>query len=74
MIKRERREDYLTELRAVLPLARRLPACLSLDAGEVDGRSGTIVLFERRRSGTEYVNEIFELNFYQRYLERTEEH
>lgn len=74
MIKEECRNEYLTELRRVLPLARRLPACLSLEVGEVAGKPGTFVLFERWRSGAEYVNEILQLDFYQRYLERTEPH
>ena len=74
VIKPECREDYLTELRTILPLARRLPACLSLEVGEVTGREGTFVLFEGWRSGTEYVHEVLQLDFYQRYLKRTEEH
>jgi quinol monooxygenase YgiN len=74
MIKKEYRDEYLTELRRVLPLARRLPACLSLEVGEVAGQPGTFVLSERWRSGAEYVNEILQLDFYQRYLKRTEPH
>lgn len=74
VIKAEHREEYLGELRRILPLARRLPACLSLEAGEVADQPGTFVLSERWRSGAEYVNEILHLDFYVRYLERTELH
>ena len=74
VIKPELREEYLSELRRILPLARRLPACLSLEVGEVIDQPGTFLLSERWRSGTEYLNEILRLDFYQRYLERTEAH
>lgn len=74
VIKPELREEYLSELRRILPLARRLPACLSLEVGEVVDRPGTFVLSERWRSGTEYLNEILQLDFYQRYIGRTETH
>ena len=70
VIKPEHREEYLEELRRVLTPARALPACLSLEVGEVVDRPGTFVLSERWRSGEEYVNEILQLDFYQRYLER----
>lgn len=74
VIKPEYREEYLSELRRILPLARRLPACLSLEVGEVTGQPGTFLLSERWRSGSEYVNEILGLDFYQRYLNHTEPH
>lgn len=72
VIKPEHRKEYLDELRAILPQARRLDACISLEVGEVADRPGTFVLSERWRSGTEYLNEILQLPFYQRYLERSE--
>lgn len=72
VIKPEHRQEYLDELRASLPQARRLDAYISLEAGEVADQPGTFVLSERWRSGTEYLNEILQLPFYQRYLERSE--
>lgn len=72
VINKEYREEYLTELRRILPLARRLPACISLEVGEVAGQPGTFLLSERWRSGSEYINEILHLDFYQRYLEVSE--
>ena len=72
VIKPEHRQEYLDELREILPQARRLDACISLEAGEVADRPGTFVLSERWRSGTEYLNEVLQLPFYQRYLERSE--
>ncbi len=74
VIKAEYREEYLSELRRILPLARRLPACISLEVGEVVSDPGTFVLSERWRSGSEYVNRILGLDFYRRYLEYTEPH
>ena len=72
VVRPEHRDEYLSELREVLPHARAESACLSLEVGELAGRPGTFVLSERWRSGTEYVNEILRLPFYVRYLERTE--
>lgn len=72
VISPEHREEYLSELEGVLSQARQLPACLSLEVGEVVTRPGTFVLSERWRSGSEYVNEVLRLPFYQRYLERSE--
>ena len=72
VVKPEHRKEYLDELREILPQARRLDACISLEVGEVDDRPGTFVLSERWRNGTEYLNEILQLPFYQRYLERSE--
>ena len=66
------REEYLSELRQVLSQARLHPACLSLEVGEVLDQPGTFVLSERWRNGTEYLNEVLRLPFYQRYLERSE--
>ncbi|WP_374948042.1 putative quinol monooxygenase [Agreia sp.] len=66
------REKYLEELRLVLPEARKLPGCLVLEAGEVTDMPGTFVLYERWRSGTEYVGEYLQLPFYQRYLQQSE--
>lgn len=74
VIKAECREEYLSELRRILPRARRLPACISLEVGEVVNDSGTFVLSERWRSGSEYVNHVLGLDFYRRYLEYTEPH
>jgi quinol monooxygenase YgiN len=71
-IKPEYREEYLRELREILPQARRLEACISLEVGEVADQPGTFVLSERWRNGNEYLNEILQLPFYQRYLERSE--
>ena len=68
----EHREEYLIELREVLSHARQLPACLSLEVGEVVDQPGTFVLSERWRSGNEYVNEVLHLPFYQHYLARSE--
>ena len=68
----EHREQYLDELRDVLPSARREPACLSLEVGEMADRPGTFVLSERWRSGNEYVHHVLPLPYFQRYLERTE--
>lgn len=72
IIKPEHREEYLMELREILPQARRLEACISLEVGEVSDQPGTFVLSERWRNGNEYLNEILKLPFYQRYLERSE--
>ena len=72
MIKPEHREEYLMELREILPQARCLEACISLEVGEVTDRPGMFVLSERWRNGKEYLNEILQLPFYQRYLERSE--
>ena len=72
VIKPEYREEYLGELRRVLTPARALPACLSLEVGEAIDRPGTFVLSERWRSGKEYVEEILQLDFYQRYLAESE--
>lgn len=72
VIKPEHRDAYLSELRQVLSQARELPACLSLEVGEVVTQPGTFVLSERWRNGNEYVNDVLRLPFYQRYLERSE--
>jgi quinol monooxygenase YgiN len=71
MIQPEYREEFLMELRKILPQARRLAACISLEVGEVADRPGMFVLSERWRNGNEYL-EILQLPFYQRYLERSE--
>ena len=68
----EHREEYLDELHKVLPQARALEACTLLEVGEVADRPGTFVLFERWRSGTEYLSQVLALPFYQRYLEASE--
>jgi quinol monooxygenase YgiN len=72
MIKPEHREEFLMELREILPQAHRLEACISLEVGEVADRRGMFVLSERWRNGNEYLNQILQLPFYQRYLERSE--
>lgn len=51
------------ELREILPQARRLEACISLEVGEVADRPGMFVLSERWRNGNEYLNEILQLPF-----------
>ena len=66
------REEYLRELREVLPQARRLDACISLEVGEVVDRPGVFILSERWRNGNEYAKEILQLPFYQKYLQRSE--
>lgn len=71
-IKAEFHVEYVQELRLILPQARRLPACLALEVGEITGQTGTFVLCERWRSGREYMDEILHLEFYQRYLQLTE--
>ena len=71
MIQPEYREDFLMELREILPQARRLEVCISLEVGEVTDQTGMFVLSERWRNGNEYLNEILQLPFYQRYLERS---
>ncbi len=72
VIKPESRDQYVAALQEVLPQARGLSACLSLEVGEVDGQPGTFVLSEHWVSGSQYLNEILALDFYQRYLEVTE--
>ena len=72
VISLEHREEYLSELREVLSQARQLPACLSLEVGEVVDQPGTFVLSERWRNGNEYLHEVLGLPFYQRYLARSE--
>lgn len=72
MIRVECREEFLSELRRIVPQARVLPACLALEVGEVAAQPGTFVLSERWRSGREYVEEVLRLDFYQRYLQRSE--
>lgn len=66
-----RRLDYLRALRKVLPQARSLPGCLSLEVGERADSPGVFVLTERWRSGTEFVGYL-SLPFYQDYLEASE--
>ena len=73
VIKPEQRGPYLAALLAVLPQARALPGCLLLEAGESVDTPGTIHLFERWRSGTEYLERYLQLPFYQEYLATTEE-
>ena len=72
VIKPGYRDEFLRELGMVLPEARQLEACLLLEVGEVVGRPGTFVLFERWRNGKEYVDEVLQLPFFRRYLERSE--
>ena len=72
MIQPEYREEFLMELREILPQACRLEACISLEVGEVADKPGMFVLSERWRNGNEYLNEILQLPFYQRYLERSQ--
>ncbi len=57
MIQPEYREEFLMELREI---------------GEVADQPGMFVLSERWRNGNEYLNEVLQLPFYQRYLERSE--
>lgn len=72
VVRSDCREEFMDELRRILPLARQLPACLALEVGEVVDQSGTFVLTERWRSGNEYLHEILGLDFYQRYLAASE--
>jgi quinol monooxygenase YgiN len=57
MIQPEYREQFLMELREILPQARCLEACISLEVGEVTDQPGMFVLSERWRNGNEYLNE-----------------
>lgn len=72
VIKAEDREEYLSELRHVLPRARAEDASIYLLVGEVAERPGTFVLSESWRNAAEYVNEILRRPYFQRYVERTE--
>ncbi len=72
VIRTEHRDQYLRELREVLPRARAQSGCVYLLVGEVSGRPGTFVLSECWRNAGEYVDVILELPFFRRYVERTE--
>lgn len=65
-------DDFVLELQEILPLARRLDACLLLEAGQVIDDPTTFILSERWRSGWEYVNTVLALPIYQKYLSATE--
>ena len=72
VVKPEHRDTYLAAIREILPLARELSGCRSLEVGEVAGQPGTFVLSERWRNGNEYLHEYLQLSFYQKYLQTTE--
>lgn len=72
VVKPEHRETYLAAIREILPLARELAGCLSLEVGEVRGEPGTFWLSERWRNGNQYLHEYLPLPFYQKYLQVTE--
>ena len=73
VIKPEVREAYLAALRTVLPQARALPGNRVVEVGESIETPGTFHLFERWRSGTQYLHEYLQLPFYQNYLAETED-
>lgn len=73
IVRPDKREAYLVELRRVLPLARQLAGCLFLEVGEKVGSPATFVLTERWRNGQQYLNEYLNLDFYQEYLRNTEQ-
>ena len=68
----ENREAYLSAIREILPKARGLDGCRSLEVGEVVGEPGTFLLTERWSNGDQYLHEYLQLPFYQEYLEKTE--
>lgn len=72
VIQPEHREQYLSELREVLPQARAEDASVYLLVGEVVDQPGTFVLSECWRNADEYVNEILRRPYFQRYVEHTE--
>jgi len=73
VVRPDKREAYLAELRKVLPLARQLAGCMFLEVGERVESPATFVLTERWRNGKEYVEEYLSLQFYQEYLRNTEQ-
>jgi quinol monooxygenase YgiN len=71
-IKPECREEFLVALRDVLTPARQEPACIYLYATEAMNEPGRIVLFERWRDQDEYITDILQRDYFQRYLKISE--
>jgi quinol monooxygenase YgiN len=71
-IKPECREDFLQSLRELLVCARREPGCILLQAGESTDEPGTITLFMRWRDEDEYIFQILQRDYFQRYIKRSE--
>ncbi|MFD6157437.1 putative quinol monooxygenase [Nocardia sp. NPDC060256] len=71
-IKPESRTEFLAALRAVLVPARSEPGCVCLYANESVDEPGKFVLHERWRDMDEYVNEVLQRDYFQQYLNLSE--
>ena len=71
-ITRDRREEFVTALREVLPLARAEQCCLYLHVGQDMTDSSTFVLPEGWSDLVEYRDVILRKDYFQRYLTTSE--
>jgi quinol monooxygenase YgiN len=71
-IRPESRDDFLQALQELLACAQREPGCLLLHAAESRDEAGTFVLLMRWRDEDEYLFQILQRDYFQRYIRRTE--